>query len=133
MAVGMSTANLANKWLDMLGGTAFTAPAATYVKLHTSAGDPGSAGTANPSSVTTRPAVTWAAASAGSKAANGTLPSWTSWAGTNGEVVAHISVWDNATAGNFLFSATLASSKTLNTGDTLNLTALTFALTPVAA
>lgn len=133
MAVGLSIANLANKWLDMLGGTAFTAPASTFVKLHTSAGDPGSAGAGNASSVTTRPAVTWAAASAGSKAANGTLPSWTNWAGTNGEIVRYISVWDNATAGNFLFSAQLTADKTVNTGDTLNLTSLTFALTPVAA
>ena len=39
MALGLSTANLANKWLDMMGGTAFTAPATVYVKLHT--GDPG--------------------------------------------------------------------------------------------
>lgn len=130
MTVGLHAANLANKWLDMLGGTAFTAPATTAAKLHT--GDPGSAGTANASSVTTRPAVTWAAASAGSKAMNNT-PSWASWAGTNGEVVSHISVWDSTTAGNFLFSAALTASKTVNTGDTLNLTSLTFAFTPIAA
>lgn len=131
MAVGLSAANLANKWLDMLGGTAFTAPSSTHVKLHT--GDPGSAGTANASSVTTRMALTWSAASAGSKAITSTLPSWTNWAGTNGEVVSHISVWDASTAGNFLFSAALSASKTMNTGDTLNLTGLTFALTPIAA
>lgn len=130
MTVGLHAANLANKWLDMLGGTAFTAPSTTAAKLHT--GDPGSAGTANASSVTTRPAITWAAASAGSKAMNNT-PSWASWAGTNGEVVSHISVWDSTTAGNFLFSAALSASKTVNTGDTLNLTSLTFAFTPIAA
>lgn len=133
MAVGMSAANLANKWLGMLGGTAFTAPAGTFVKLHTNTGDPGSAGTSNASSVTTRPAVTWGTPSAGSVSANGTLPSWASWAGTNGEVVGYLSVWDNATAGNFLFSAQLSAAKTVNTGDTLNLTSLTFALTPIAA
>lgn len=130
MAVGLAATTLANKWLDMLGGTAFTAPTTTAVKLHT--GDPGSAGTANASSVTTRPAVTWAAASAGSKASNNT-PSWASWAGTNGEVVTHISVWDATTAGNFLFSAVLTASKTVNTNDNLQLTALTFAFTPIAA
>lgn len=130
MAVGLSTANLANKWLDMLGGTAFTAPASVFVKLHT--GDPGSAGAGAPSSVTTRPALTWASASAGSKASSNT-PQWASWAGTNGEIVTHVSVWDNATAGNFLFSAQLTASKTVNTGDTLTLTSLTFALTPLAA
>lgn len=133
MAVGLSSANLANKWLDMLSGTAFTAPAGTFVKLHTNTGDPGAAGAGNVSSVTTRPAVTWAAAAAGSKTANGTLPSWTSWAGTSGEVVGYLSVWDAAAAGNFLFSVQLTAPKTMNTGDTLNLTSLTFSLTPVAA
>lgn len=130
MAVGLAATTLANKWLDMLGGTAFTAPTTTAVKLHT--GDPGAAGASNASSVTTRPAVTWAAASAGSKASNNT-PSWANWAGTNGEVVTHISVWDATTAGNFLFSAALTASKTVNTSDTLNLTSLTFAFTPIAA
>ena len=132
MAVGSSAANLANKWLDMLGAAAFTAPAGTYVKLHTA--DPGSAGATASSSVTTRPAVTWAAASGGSKASNNT-PSWATWAGTNAEVVTHISVWDAAPTGtgNFLFSAALSASKTINTGDTLNLTSLTYALTPIAA
>jgi hypothetical protein len=130
MVVGSSAVNLANSWLNMLGATAFTAPAGTYVKLHTA--DPGSAGATAASSVVTRPAVTWAAASAGSKASNNT-PSWASWAGTNAEVVTHISVWDASTAGNFLFSAALSASKTINTGDTLNLTSLSYALTPIAA
>ena len=60
MALGLSTANLANKWLDMMGGTAFTAPATVYVKLHTA--DPGSAGATAASATTTRVAVTWSAA-----------------------------------------------------------------------
>lgn len=131
MTVGLHTANLANKWLDMLGGTAFTAPATTATKLHT--GDPGASATANASSVTTRPALTWSAAASGSKAITTTLPSWSNWAGTNGEVVSHISVWDSTTAGNFLYSFALTVSKTLNTGDTLNLTSHTIALSPLAA
>lgn len=130
MATGLHAVNLANKWLDMLAATAFTAPPASAVKLHT--GDPGAAATANPSSVTTRPTVTWSAASAGSKAMSNT-PSWASWAGTNGEVVTHISLWDATTAGNFLLSAALTASKTINTGDTLNLTSLSVAFTPIAA
>lgn len=132
MAVGMHGVNLANKWLDMLGGTAFTAPATTAVKLHTSAGDPGAAATANASSVTTRPALTWAVAASGSKAISGT-PSWASWAGTSPETLAYISVWDSTTAGNFLFSAALTTSKTVTTGDTFTLSSLSFSLTPLAA
>src|SRR5690349_9890279 len=109
MTVGLHAVNLANKWLDMLAGTAFTAPTTTAVKLHT--GDPGSAGTANASAETTRKALTWSAASAGSKAITTTLPSWTSWSvGT--ETISHISVWDATSAGNFLFSAALSTSKT---------------------
>jgi len=129
MAVGLHAVNLANKWLDMLAGTAFTAPTSTNVKLHTA--DPGAAGTTAASVETDRKAATWAAASAGSKAINNT-PSWASWdAGT--ETISHIGVWDDITAGNFLFSAALTVAKQVQNGDTLNLTSLTFAFTPIAA
>jgi hypothetical protein len=131
MAVGLSAVNFANKILDhMLRVTASTAPAGNFVKLHTA--DPGASGATAASSVVTRPAATFNAASAGSCSLSNT-PSWASWAGTNGEVVSHISVWDANTAGTFLYSAALTASKTVNTGDTLNLTALTFAFTPIAA
>lgn len=130
MADGLAATTLANKWLNMLAATAFTAPSATYVQLHT--GAPGAAGTSNISSVTTREAVTWNAASAGSIGESNT-PTWSSWGGSNGEVVTDISVWDASSSGNFLFSALLSSSRTVNTGDTLELTTLTVALTPIAA
>lgn len=130
MAVGMHGVNLANKWLDMLGGTAFTAPATPAVKLHTA--DPGGAATTAPSANTTRVALTWAAASGGSKAITSTFPSWASWA-SGPETLTHISVWDSTTAGNFLFSAALTTSKAITNGDTFTLSSLTFALTPLAA
>lgn len=130
MSEGLHAVNLANGWLNTLRNTSYTGKANVYVKLHT--GDPGSAGTSNASSVTTRPEVTFSAASAGSMASSNT-PSWTSWAGSDGEEVTHISVWDASTSGNFLLSAALSASKTVNTGDTLNLTSLTIALTPIAA
>ena len=131
MASGLAASTLANKWLDMMGASAFTAPTTTYVQLHT--GEPGAAGTSLVSSVTTRPALTWAAASGGSKAIAATLPVWANWAGTNGEVVTNISVWDASTSGNFLFSVLLAASKTVNTSDTLTLSSMTLAFTPIAA
>jgi hypothetical protein len=130
VTAGLHAVNLANGWLNLLRNVSYTAKTNVYVKLHT--GDPGSAGTSNASSVTDRPEVTFAAASAGSLSSNNT-PSWSNWAGTNGEVVTHISVWDSSSAGNFLFSAALTASKTLNTGDTLNLTSLTVSLSPIAA
>ena len=128
---GLAATTLANKWLDMLGGSAFTAPATTFVQLHT--GEPGAAGTSNVSSVTTRPAITWSAASAGSKAIQATLPAWSNWAGTNGEVVTNISVWDASSAGNFLFSVLLTLAKTINTGDTATLSSMSMTFTPIAA
>ncbi len=134
MTVGLSAVNTANAWLNVLRGTSaatFTAVTTMFVQLHT--GDPGASGTANVSSVTTRPALNFGAASAGSQSAIATLPSWTSWAGTNGEVVTHISTWGASSAGTFYYSAALTASKTVNTGDTLNLTSLTVALTPIAA
>ena len=91
-------------------------------QIHT--GAPGSAGTSNVASVTTRPAVTWGTASAGAIAANGTLPSWPSWAGTNGQVITALSLWSASTSGTFGAAITLSASVTMNTGDTLSLTAI---------
>lgn len=130
MTVGLHTVNLANEWLDMLGASAFTAPANTYVKLHT--GDPGSAGTANASANTTRVVLAWAAASAGSKSIQATLPQWASWA-SGSETISHISVWDNISAGVVLYTFALTTPKAITNGDTLTLTAHTFSLTPLMA
>jgi hypothetical protein len=129
MAAGLSAVNLANAWLNSLSGTTFTG-VSTFVKLHT--GDPGASGTANASANTTRVALSWSAASAGSKAITATLPSWATWA-AGSETLSYISVWDNLTAGNFLFSAQLTIARSVVNGDTVNLTSLTFALTPIAA
>lgn len=133
MAVGLHAVNFINKTLNTLSGTTFTPTANSYVALHTNAGEPGAAGTSNASSVTTRVILAWAAAASGSKSIQATFPAWASWAGTNGEVVAHISVWDAITAGNFLYSFTLTVAKTMNTGDTLTLTAHTISIAPVAS
>ncbi|MGV9540944.1 phage tail fiber protein [Nocardia beijingensis] len=129
MTVGLHTTNLANKILDHLrGGTAWTQPSGLHVKLHT--GDPGSAGTSNASAVTTRSQATFAAAASGAIALTGTNPSWSM---TATETISHVSVWDNSTAGNFLWSAALTASKNVVNGDTLTLTSLGFSLTPLAA
>jgi hypothetical protein len=116
-------ASTVNTWLDTLNGS--------WAKLHT--GDPGAAGTANASSVTTRMQWTFSAASGGSKSATATFPSWTNWAGTNGEVVSHVSVWTASTAGTFLYSYALTASQTMNTGNTLAFTSHTASITPIAA
>lgn len=131
MADGLAGTTLANKWLDMLSATGFTAPTTTYVQIHTAA--PGAAGTTAVCTGTvgsTRKALTWSAASAGSKAMSG-APSWASF--DVGQTITDVSVWDAATAGNFLFSAALSASKTVAVGDTFNLTALSITLSPIAA
>lgn len=128
MTVGLSPTLLANKWLDMLGGTAFTAPAGAFAELHL--GDPGVNGTSNPSTETSRKSITYGAASAGSKAMTNT-PSWSWVQGT--ETISHLAIWDASTAGNFLFSITLTASKQVANGDTLNITALSISFTPLAA
>lgn len=127
MTVGLSAVNLANSWLNMLRATAFTAPAGTFVKLHTA--DPGAAGATAASAVTTRSSVTFTAASAGVLS----LSNVPSFAMTASETISHISVWDTATVGNFLFSAVLSVAQPVVNTNTLNLNSLTFTLTPIAA
>lgn len=127
---GLSQTNLINAWLNVLRGTTFTGAAGQFVQIHT--GDPGASGTANVSSVTTRPSLTWNAPSA-SAITNSNSPQWTSWAGTNGEVVTDISIWSANSAGTFYLSIQLTASKTVNTGDTLTLSSASVTLSPTAA
>lgn len=129
MTVGLHAANLANEWLDMLSNSAFTAKTATFMKLHT--GDPGSAGTANASAETERKQISWNTASGGSKSIS-SVPAWSPWdVGT--ETITHISVWDNATAGNFLYSFQLTTPRMVFNGDSFTITSHTISFTPIAA
>lgn len=125
MAVGLSSAT-ANALLNALRGTSYSV-AAVYVKLHV--GDPGAAGTSNPSVVTTRNQLTWAAATGGSVA----MSSLASYSMTASETITHLSIWDASTAGTFICSGALASGKAVSSGDTLTFTSLTASLSPLAA
>lgn len=129
MTVGLSAGNTANKLLETIGrsGTTFTA-GSLYVKLHTA--DPGATGATAASAVTTRYACTFSAASAGSMSLSSMGGTWSM---TATETITHISLWDNATAGNFLWSVALTASKSVVSGDTLSLTSLTLAFSPIAA
>jgi hypothetical protein len=130
VTVGISAVNLANAWLNILRGTTFTGITNVYVKLHTA--DPGSAGaTAAAAGSTTRVAITWAAASSGAIAMNGTAPSWTN--GGTTETLTHISFWDATSAGNFLGSAVLTSSQAWASGNVFALSSQGWAITPLAA
>lgn len=125
MAVGLA-AGTANSYLNVFRATTYTGVTA-YLKLHT--GDPGSAGTANASGVTTRNAVTWNAASGGSM----TLSSLASYSMTGSETISHISLWDASTAGTFLESAALTASVPVVNGSVLSFSTLTLSFTPIAA
>ena len=126
MAVGTSAYTTAG-WLSAIKGTGSAAfgPIQVWAQLHT--GNPGAVGTSAVSSTTTRSSAS--STVTGDTATSSNTPQWTSWAGTNGEVVSHISFWDASTSGNFLWSAALSSSKTVNTGDTLTLSSSSLIIT----
>jgi hypothetical protein len=106
MSIGPSAA-LANAWLDALGNnTAGILPIATpYVKLHV--GDPGSAGTANAATETTRKLASFGAAASGSMASDADL-TWTAISGS--EDATHFSLWTASTGGTYLGSGTITAA-----------------------
>ncbi len=104
MTLGIQ-ATVANSMLNAaFRATAYTGPATIFVKLHL--GDPGAAGTANPAANTTRQAVTFAAASAGSVVSNADV-TWLSVPNT--ETYTHFSLWTASSGGTFVGSGTVAS------------------------
>lgn len=107
MATGISSAAAA---------TALDAIAAAYpwMKLHI--GDPGSAGTSNAATETTRKQVTWAAAS-GNTLSNSAVVTWTNISGS--QDATHATFWTASTNGTFGFSATITANA-YTAGDTFN-------------
>lgn len=131
MTAGLSAVNTANAWLNTIRGTSaatFTGVTTMFLQCHTA--DPGASGTTAVSTgIATRSAFNMNAGSAGSASLVATV----SFSATGGDTITHISAWSASSAGTFFYSAALAASKTVTNGDTLNITALTFALTPIAA
>ena len=131
MTIGLA-ATVLNGWLDALcRGVNYTAPTAFWVKLHL--GDPGSAGAGNPAANTTRVQATFGSAASGGSIANTADINWTSV--PNAETYSHVSFWTASTAGTFLGSDDLNTSRTVAVGDnfTIPTGSLTVAVTPVAA
>lgn len=127
MSVGLATVNFANALLNTVNNNSF-AVSATWVQLHV--GDPGAAGTANLSVVTTRQQATFAAAASGALALS---VSPTAWNMTATETIVNISIWSTSTGGTFYWSATLAVPKTVASGDTLTLNTCGLSFSPLAA
>jgi hypothetical protein len=116
MAVGEANRAL-NAWT---GRASMTANTAFYVKLHT--GDPGSAGTLNASSETTRKAMT-AAAATNASTSNTNALTWTPLALSGAETLSHLSFWDAASAGVFLGSVALSSTASVANGTNFSIAA----------
>jgi hypothetical protein len=129
---------LENKVLDhVLTATGYTAPAARYLALFTNTSGSAAAnleaGTLTDEISTSgtayaREAVTFAAASGGSSATNATVTFDTATA--NWGTITHVAVMDAATSGNVLFYGAVTTSKTIETGDTFQVSSgnLTVAL-----
>jgi len=108
MATGMSAA-FANTALDAALANY------TWVKLHI--GDPGSAGTSNPATETTRKQATWRAAASGATSQSNAL-TWTNIAGS--EDATHLTTWTASTAGSFGCSGSITANAYV-AGDTLTI------------
>lgn len=125
MADGISL-YLADKWLNMLGAVAFTAPTNVYLKLHT--GAPGSAGTTYASAVTTRNVLT-----VGSATTNTVSMTVGNFSMTTSETISDVSFWDASTAGNFLWSAPLTTPVPVINGSTLSFSSISIGFTATAS
>lgn len=119
----MSISNYAElAYLNTLRGTSFSV-ATCYIKLHI--GDAGEDGTTNAAANTSRQTVAFSAAASGSMTSSATV-TWTNVSNT--ETYSHWSLWDNATAGNCLWTGALSSSASVTAGDTFQITSLTLSL-----
>lgn len=102
-----------------LGTAAYTAPSAVYVGLYTSSPADDDSGTEVSGGSYARQAATFAAASNGSASTSATItfPAATANWGTIG----FISVHDASSAGNLLYHGAVTTSKTIETGDTFQI------------
>lgn len=114
---------LENKVLDhVLTSTSYTAPGTRYLGLYTaSTGLESNSPSAEVSGGSyARKAVTFAAASGGSSATNATVTFDTATASWG--TITHVAILDASTSGNVLFWGAVTTSKTIDSGDTFQVT-----------
>lgn len=114
MAESISSA-AATSVLDAICNATSYSVATPYIQLHT--GAPGSAGTANVATESTRKSVSFAAAASGA-VSNDVAISWTSVAGT--EDFTHWSMWTASSGGTFVWSGTMTANP-VTAGDTFTI------------
>lgn len=114
MAESISSA-AATSVLDAICNATSYSVATPYIQLHT--GAPGSAGTANVATESTRKSVSFAAAASGA-VSNDVAISWTSVAGT--EDFTHWSLWTASSGGTFVWSGTMTANP-VTAGDTFTI------------
>jgi len=103
-----------------LRNIAYTGPATVYAALYTTAPTPTTSGTEVVDTNYARQAVTFSAASAGSTSNSGVLNFFGAGAAAGPYTILAVAICDASTAGNVLYFGNLATSKTVNTGDTLS-------------
>lgn len=113
MAVGYSSFFADAAMNAACNNTSFALASGLFLKLHI--GDPGAAGTANAATHTTRTAVSFGVAS-GAAVANDATITIASLSGS--QDATHFTLWDNSTAGNFIWSGTITANAYI-AGDTL--------------
>lgn len=99
-----------------------------WIKLHI--GAPGSAGTSNPATETTRKQITAVTTAAGGSISNNNALTWTAIAGS--QDATQFTAWDASTAGNFGYSG-VVTANAYNAGDTLTIAALGLTVSVVLA
>lgn len=124
MTAGPSATN-ANAFVDAITGAA----GGGYLQHHT--GDPGAAGTANVAGDTTRPAISFPAASGGSATQTGSATR-SGWTGGS-QTLTHGTFWSAASGGTFRGSVVYSSPRAVINGDNVTATGLVVSTSPVAA
>jgi hypothetical protein len=107
----------ANALLDAVGNNTALAVATLYGKLYL--GDPGATGTTNPATETTRKALAFATASAGSMATDGAT-TWTNINSSGTEDATFLGLWTDVSAGSYYGSVPITAPSYGN-GDTYDI------------
>jgi len=110
----------------LLGSTTYTKPSALYVALFV--GDPASGGTEISTSGTAYTRLSAAFTISSNVATNTSTLQWTAATSSWGTIT-HIAIYDASTGGNQLVTAALTTSKTINTGDVLQVSASQLSVT----